>query len=245
MTNPKRPEPLEAAELFVQKKFPNCQRALLAGSAARNELTETSDLDIVIFDNGIPSSYRESLIEFDWPIEVFAHNLTSYKTIFRSDFKRARPSMQRMVSEGLTLKDDGRMNEIKAEAKRILDDGPEKWSKDTIMTKRYFITDAVDDLIGATNRAEELFIVNTLADLLHEFILRTNGCWLGSSKWVIRELTKFNSELATCYFQALDTYYKTSDKTKLIDFTDDVLAPFGGRLFDGFTIGRNNERRQQ
>ncbi|HER2162506.1 TPA: nucleotidyltransferase domain-containing protein [Streptococcus pyogenes] len=60
------------------KHFPNCQGALLAGSVVRGEATETSDLDIVVFDKNLSSPYRESLIAFSWAIEVFVNNLTSY-----------------------------------------------------------------------------------------------------------------------------------------------------------------------
>ncbi|WP_257348750.1 nucleotidyltransferase domain-containing protein [Pseudalkalibacillus decolorationis] len=237
MTNTNRLAPLEAARMFVQENFPNYQGALLAGSVVRGEATDTSDLDIVIFDESKPSSYRQSLIDFGWPIEVFVHNLTSYQTFFESDYKRARPSLQRMVSEGLVLQDKGIIDKIKKEANTILEKGPEKWSSQTIETKRYFITDTLGDFIGSNNRAEELLIISTLANHLHEFILRTNGRWIGSSKWIIRELNQFNRDLTERYVDALETYYTTNDKKKIIEFTDEVLKPYGGRLFDGFTIG--------
>lgn len=57
-------KPIEAATLFVIRIYPQCQGAILAGSVVRGEATDTSDLDIVIFDNKISSSYRESLIQF-------------------------------------------------------------------------------------------------------------------------------------------------------------------------------------
>ena len=50
--------PLEAGEKFIQKHYPNCQGALLAGSVVRGEATEISYLDIVIFDEKINSAYR-------------------------------------------------------------------------------------------------------------------------------------------------------------------------------------------
>lgn len=53
--------PIEAAHQFINKHFPNCQGALLAGSVVRGEATETSDLDIIIFDKNICAFYRESL----------------------------------------------------------------------------------------------------------------------------------------------------------------------------------------
>lgn len=127
-----RLDPVEAAKQFINRHFPFCQGALLAGSVVRGEVTETSDLDLVVFDNKLDSAYRESLFEMDWPIEVFVHNLTSYKEFFQADCRRARPSLPRMVSEGIVIKDTGIMESIKLEARQILDNGPEKWSNDTI-----------------------------------------------------------------------------------------------------------------
>lgn len=103
-----RLNPFEAAQQFVYKHFSNCHGALLAGSVVRGEATETSDLDIIIFDKNLSSSYRESLIDFGWAIELFVHSLNSYKGFFKSDYERARPTMPRMVSEGIILMDHGR-----------------------------------------------------------------------------------------------------------------------------------------
>ncbi|UPM55012.1 nucleotidyltransferase domain-containing protein [Gottfriedia acidiceleris] len=230
--------PIEAAHHFVNKYFPNCQGALLAGSVVRNEATETSDLDIVIFDKSISSSYRESLKELDWDIEVFVHNLTSYKQFFESDYERARPSLPRMVSEGIILKDDGVIEVIKKEANDLLDKGPEKWSEETIKIKRYFITDALNDFIGSSNRAEELFIANTLAGLVSEFVLRTNRKWIGSSKWIVRSMEQYNEDFANRFVEAFDAFYKTGEKKRIIELVDEVLRPFGGQLFEGFSLGK-------
>ncbi|UNT56869.1 nucleotidyltransferase domain-containing protein [Lysinibacillus capsici] len=239
MGNLNKLNPIEAALKFINEHFPNCQGALLAGSVVRGEATETSDLDIVIFDKNLSSSYRESLIDYGWAIEVFVHNLNSYKQFFEMDYKRARPSMPRMVSEGIVLKDDGIIDSIKKEAMEILNNGPEEWSEETINTKRYFITDALDDFIGCSNRAEDIFIANTLAELLSEFVLRTNRQWIGASKWVIRSLKNYDEEFANYFVEAFDNFYKTGNKKRVIQLVDYVLQPFGGQLFDGFTFGKS------
>ncbi len=230
--------PLEASRLFIEKYFPNCQGALLAGSVVRGEGTETSDLDIVVFDKNIRASYRESLVEFSWPIEVFVHNLTSYKLFFESDCERARPSLPRMVSEGIILKDDGIVESIQKEAIVMLKKGPEKWSVETITTKRYFITDTLDDFRGCSNRAEELFIANQLAELVSEFVLRTNGKWIGTSKWVVRSLKQYDEGFATQFVDAFELFYKIGDKHRVIHLVEHILEPFGGELFDGFSLGK-------
>ncbi|MGE8205608.1 nucleotidyltransferase domain-containing protein [Heyndrickxia sp. NPDC080065] len=230
--------PIEAAKQFINKHFPNCHGALLAGSVVRGEATETSDLDIVIFDKNLNSSYRESFIDFGWAIEAFVHNLTSYKHFFKSDCERAKPSMPQMVSEGIILRDEGFIDSIKREANELLEKGPVEWSAETIRIKRYFLTDALDDFKGCSDRSEELFIANSLADLISEFVLRTNGKWIGTSKWLVRTLKNFDETFANQFVEAFDLFYKTGEKQRIIQIVEQVLQPYGGELFDGFSLGK-------
>ena len=104
-----------------------------------------------------------------------------------------------MVSEGIILSDSGVLSLIKEEANELLKKGPEVWSIEMIEMKRYMVTDTLDDLIGSTNRAEELFIANELAYVLHEFVLRTNAQWIGSSKWIVRALNQFDKNFAQTF----------------------------------------------
>lgn len=234
----KKNNPYEAAQKFVEKYFPNCNGALLAGSVVRGEATETSDLDIVIFDETFPSSYRETFIELEWPIEVFVHNGSSYKSFFESDRERAQPSLPRMVSEGIILRNDGIIEAIKKEAEELLKEGPEKWTEKTIQIKRYFLTDTLDDFIGSSNRAEGIFIANTLAELISEFVLRTNRRWIGTSKWIVRSLKAFDEDFANQFVEAFDTYYTTGDKSRVICLVEAAMEPHGGRLLEGFSSGK-------
>ncbi|WP_347178040.1 nucleotidyltransferase domain-containing protein [Sporosarcina thermotolerans] len=218
--------------------FPHCQAAVLAGSVVRGEETPTSDLDIVIFDNQIENAYRESRIEYNWPIEVFVHSLTTYKNYFLTDAERARPSLPRMVAEGVVLVDTGILSNIKNEAAVLLNKGPAPWSEQTLLTKRYMLTDALDDLLGTQNEAEALFIANTLAEAIHEFVLRTNGKWIGASKWIVRALKQYDEDFADRFVDAFHAFYKTGDREGIINITDEVLAPYGGRLFEGYSLGK-------
>ncbi|MED0963614.1 nucleotidyltransferase [Bacillus cereus] len=232
-------KPIEAARSIITSQFPNCDVALLGGSVARGEATKTSDLDVVIFDQNLSSCYRESFYSNGWPVEVFVHNFETYKTFFKSDCDRGRPSLPQLVSEAFILKGKEEIvTELKREANELLNKGPEKWTEETMKQKRYFITDALDDFIGATKREEELFIANLLADLVHEYVLRVNGQWLGNSKWFIRVLKRYDEVYAEKFVAIFDHFYKTGDKKELIAFIEKTLEEYGGRMFEGFSIGK-------
>ncbi|MCG3086866.1 nucleotidyltransferase domain-containing protein [Sporosarcina cyprini] len=232
-----RVDALKAAEMFIHKYYPDCTAALLAGSVVRGEATETSDLDIIVFDDD-KGPYRESVIAFDWPVEVFVHNKTSYQSFFESDIERARPSLLRMISEGIVLIDAEIVQIVKQQADELLKKGPAPWSEQTLRTKRYMLTDALDDFQGSTDEAEAIFIANTLADRLHEFFLRTNGRWIGDSKWVVRALREFDPVFTDRFVTVFDEFYRTRNKHAVIELVEEVLTPFGGRLFEGYSVGK-------
>ncbi|HEK9099073.1 nucleotidyltransferase domain-containing protein [Bacillus pfraonensis] len=230
---------IDAAQKIIKLQFLNCDVALLGGSVARGEATKTSDLDIIIIDSKLPNCYRESFISNGWPVEVFVHNFETYKKYFKSDCERGKPTLPQLVSEGIVLRGEKEIvTSLKQEARQLIDQGPEKWTEELMRQKRYFLTDALDDFIGTTKREEELFIANLLADLVHEYVLRVNGQWVGNSKWFIRVLRKYDEVFAEEFVEAFDHFYRTGEKVKLIDFIEGTLEKYGGRLFEGFSVGK-------
>ncbi|MCK6256881.1 nucleotidyltransferase domain-containing protein [Fictibacillus sp. KIGAM418] len=235
---PNRDSAIEAAKKFIDQFFPSGEVAFLAGSIVRGEGTESSDLDIVIFDALADQSFRKSYLEFGWPIEAFVHSFQSYKVFFKENRDRARPSLPQMCAEGIILKDNGQAASIKNESLALLKRGPSPWKSKEVDSARYEITNLLDDLEGSNNPSEDLFIVSKLAYMIHEFILRVNGCWIGEGKWMVRALKEFDEEFALRFVQVFDEYYKAREKKQVIGFAGDVLDPYGGRLFEGYAIGK-------
>jgi predicted nucleotidyltransferase len=64
---------IEAAKQFVSNHFPNCDVAILTGSATRGEETPYSDLDILVISDDDPSAYVEAFHEYGWMIEILVH----------------------------------------------------------------------------------------------------------------------------------------------------------------------------
>ncbi|XXM71066.1 nucleotidyltransferase domain-containing protein [Lysinibacillus sphaericus] len=235
-----RMDPCKAAKLFSDENFSTSEIVLLGGSVIRGEATDTSDLDIVILDENIQSAYRESLFAYGWPIELFVHNKNTLVEYFKSDCERARPSLPRMVAEAVVIKDNGYSSRLKEQAQGLLNEGPPEWDSTLIRVKRYFLTDLLDDFIGSTNHGETIFIAGALAESLHEFVLRTNRHWIGSSKWIVRALAAYNRDFAEEFVESFSRFYQTGEKDHVISLADSVLKPYGGRLFQGFSIGKHS-----
>ncbi|WP_388037817.1 nucleotidyltransferase domain-containing protein [Fredinandcohnia salidurans] len=228
---------IDAANKFVKEKFPNCDIAFLAGSASRREETVTSDLDIVIFDNSMDSNYRESFVLYNWKIEAFIHNYTSYLNQFELDKETGRPILANMLVEGKIIRDNGKSEEIKDSAKSFLKSGPKPSTENFIQASRYFIYDLLDDFKDTNNHQEAIMTLNTISTQLADFILRVNHQWSGRGKGLARSLNKFDERMYNEFFDSLDCYYKDGDKQPFIKFVNDFYEPFGGPLFDGFSQG--------
>lgn len=228
---------IEAAKKFIQTEFPDCLGAILSGSVMSGKETSTSDLDIVVFEKRV-NAYRESVIKYEWMIEVFVYDLESYKPFFDSDIKRARPTLPRMLAEGMMIKHHPKIEKLVDHAKETMLAGPPKWDQKTIECHQYVLSDLIDDFIGSEHVNESICVAATLLDKLHEFILRTNQHWVGSSKWIYREMEHFNPDITNEMFQAFQNYFQTGEKNGIINVVELALKPFGGKRFEGFQIGK-------
>ena len=226
--------PKEVAYAFLAAYYPNCSVAILAGSVARNEAKAGSDLDIVLIDEQEKYMSRFCLEMDGWPIEAFVYNSLSFHTFFESECMLGNPALPRMCAEGIILKGGQVAEELIREAKIKIEQGPLPWTDDQINYSRYMITDTLDDFIHAKDEAERLCIVNYLENLVQEFILRTNKRWTGQGKWMARAFREYNTEQAEVFFHAFDQFYKNRKSEPLIAYIDQILNPYGGRLFNGY-----------
>ena len=230
---------IDAAQVFVNQRFPECSAAFLAGSVIRGEGTSTSDLDIVIITAREGTPYRESLREFGWPIEVFVNNSTSCKGFFSVEVKERRPRLPTMCAEGIILKDsDGTAQSIKEEACMLLEQGPEPLSSEEIIELRYRITDCLDDFLGSEKFAESFFIASNLAMMASNLMLMYYRKWIGSGKRIPRTLQRFDPDIAQQLQIALESFCRNGVKENLVRFTEKALDLVGGRLFEGYALGK-------
>lgn len=228
---------LEVAKMFVNEKFPQCDFAILAGSASRGEETPTSDLDIIIFINDT-NSFRESFVSQNWRIEVFVHNYHSYMEEFKSEKEKGRPVLGNMISEGIPLLDHKNYESVKQAAVNHVLEGPKRLTEDFIHSSRYFICDLLDDFSDAKDHQEALITINMLSLQVADFVLRYNNEWSGRGKGLRKALKRFDPVLNNEFFDSLDQFYVNHNKQPFVDFVNKVYEPVGGLLFEGYLLGK-------
>jgi hypothetical protein len=224
-------DPQADARALVADRFAGALAAFLGPGVLSADRTSTSDLDIVVVLDGPPAPFRESLRWRSWPVEVFVHDRASLEEFQARDTARRKPSLARMVADGVTLADDhGIAADLRKRARRVLTLGPPPLSPAELRLRRYGLTDLLDDLAGSTDDGETAVISWHIFVQAAELALLAAGRWLGGGKWLLRELRAAEPELAAALLAGLHS------PARLTAAADEVLARAGGRLWEGFWL---------
>ncbi|GLY06283.1 MULTISPECIES: nucleotidyltransferase domain-containing protein [Actinoplanes] len=215
-------EPLEAARAVVGDRFPDARWALLTGSVLGPHRTAGSDLDIVVMRDDGPG-FRESLVFEGWPVELFVHTPERLAGILERERAARKPSTHRMLAHGVPLAGDP--GELRERCARVLAEGPPPLSPAELAWLRYSLTDALDDLRHATDPGERAAIAADLWPASARAALSVAGRWLGSGKWLWRELHDLDPALAGRWLAV---------RADPGPFAQEVLSRAGGPLFDGY-----------
>jgi predicted nucleotidyltransferase len=237
-----RPSPEQAAGDIYRERYPEAEVLLLAGSVVSGEATSFSDLDIVVVFKNLPQARRESFFYKGWPVEAFVHDIGTLRYFFyEMDAKSGIPSLPQMVAEGLVIRDVPPFSsELKRMAGQVISAGPPIWDEEQLKRKRYQITDILDDMREPRSAAELTASAVVLYETLGDFFLRANGLWSASGKRLPRRIRTVNPALADRFEAAFDEVFRGVSKTLLFDLAEEVLSPYGGPLFDGYSLHAPN-----
>jgi hypothetical protein len=224
-------DPVEDARALVAQRFPDAIAAILGDGVLSARRTATSDLDILVVLAGPPAPYRESLRWRGWPVETFVHDLSSVEHFLAKDAARRRPTMARFCSGGLALTgSEETINHLRERGRSVLAAGPPPLTGAELDWRRYGLTDLLDDLAGSTDPGETAVIGWNVWTQTAELALVLAGHWLGSGKWLLRELRDGDPALAERLVAA------TGDPGLLTAAADEVLGRSGGRFWAGFRL---------
>ena len=234
----KRPTPQQATLHIYQTKFPDSEGCILAGSVLRGKGTDSSDLDIVVIYRNVKAAYRESFQSDGWPVEAFVHDLETLNYFFENVEKPSGvPSLPSMVLEGVGIPGPSELlSRAKSLAQKAITEGPLVWNGEQIDRARYGITDLCDDMKTPRSSDELIGTATRLYEALTDFHFRSRNKWSAKGKSIPRRWGQESPELAAQFNYAFDQLFRAGNPSFAINFCEQILAPYGGWLFDKFKL---------
>jgi hypothetical protein len=227
-------EALAFLQLNIVRWFPGADTALLGGSTAGDAAGPGSDLDVVVLYPHLPDgAWRVTERHEGQLVEAFVHDLETLRYFFDVfDGPSGVPILAELVATGLEV--PGLPSRLaipaKAMARGVLAAGPPKLDQADLDRRRFTLSSLAEDLLDQRPRHERIAIVAALYSGLADFALRAAGHFGGNGKGLARSLTSFDPNLASRF----DAAFGAGDVDRMQALVDEVLAPYGGRLVDGY-----------
>lgn len=227
--------PVDQARRVAHDRFPDAQAVILARSTAAGRATPSSDLDLAILIGDGGETRRETIRFEGCVVELFVHTRAGLVDLFAADVAARRAVMQSMYATGLVLVDtNGGAGRARALAEADLREGPPALEPQTVETKRYGLTDALDDLADTSDRFERLavagLVLNAAADLLCDY----HHAWIGRGKWLPRRLLEADDQRGTALLEGHLHLCESGDPTPMMDAVSEILDLVGGPLREGY-----------
>jgi hypothetical protein len=125
---------------------------------------------------------------------------------------------------------------LKREAKEVYDAGPLAFDAEELQLRRYRLTDWVDDIRFPRSDEELVASGAWLYQDVADFFFRSRGLWSAHSKTIPRRMRETDAEFAAKFLAAFDALFTEKRGAAAIALVEELLAPFGGALFDGFRM---------
>ena len=221
-------DPIADAGALVAERYPGALAAFLGGGVLSARRLATSDLDVVVVIAGPPAPFRESLRWRGWPVELFVHDPASIEYYFALDAAHRKPTLARMVADGAPVVEAAEENSGRDNGPRAL--RPRGGAARNRRRRNWTGAATASPIcwtieVGSTDPGETAVICWTVWRQTAELALLLAGCWLGSGKWLLRELRAADPALAAELVAA------SGDPARLTTVADLVLGRTGGRLW--------------
>jgi hypothetical protein len=230
-------DPSHAALRIACQRVPHARGAILAGSALSPHRTFTSDLDVVVFVSNDDQTFRETVFELGWLTELFVMSPDSFNYFCTTEIAQRRSPLLHMCAHGVILFSNDEIAETRQrQARGLWAQGPPRLRPEELDEKRYRLSDLLDDYEGTHDDAELTFIVASLIEEAAELELSANAQWLGTGKWLARQLRQHDADLASRLSSAAALALGKVERRSLSVVITEVLNRVGGPLSSGYRL---------
>lgn len=199
------------AQRFVEERFPIAEASFLGGSAATGRATESSDLDILVV---LPEQWKaDSFVETtDYEgqlVEVFVYGRDALQNWLIKGREGRRPVLDKLIGEGIALTGGRAARDLIDGSRRVLDHGPADPDPAELGVRAYSLSAVLDDLVDVADPGERFALKATVWREAAELALLIRRRWLGTGKWLFRELLVGPDEFGLVAWQRAATIRMT------------------------------------
>jgi hypothetical protein len=224
---------VELCESFIQQEFAAAEIAVLGGSTARGNRTASSDIDLLVIGDDLFADEATGLAatySFGGEVfEVFAYTHDGFSEWARRGISQHRPVIVHMLVEGQEVRGGEALTALRGGWGGVLTDGPIV-DEHEMATRRYVITDLLDDLRDAVDDLERNVVAWSLFEKVAELMLLVERRWIGTGKYLPRRLR----ELSPARAERLTSPLLQGDFAAYAACVDRELSSAGGRVHAGF-----------
>lgn len=240
---PDRIDPRTAVRELLETRYRGATAIFLTGSTARiaptgGELFATtahSDLDITVVLETATVPYREGFLYKGWPVESLVSAAESLLGVFAEAPALGECSVPSHVVDAIVLPVASAVSDaLRQRAKQVIDAGPAPLTLREHRVSRHQITRLVQALEVPRAHEDLIGIGAFLHPRLGQYYLRAANKWSGKPAFLTRRLRAENPAHARTFFAAFHALFARHDPAGVTALVDEILAPYGGRLFDGF-----------
>jgi hypothetical protein len=228
--------PLFVTKELFETRYQGANAIFVTGSVIRGEATAHSDLDLVVLFPRVERAYRESFFHKGWPVEAFIHDPETLRYFFNHvDKNLGRATLAEMIVDGHEMPGATPLtSEMKDLASAALREGPPALSEDDLADRRYHISEILDDMREPRNRQELTASATALYTELADFYFRTRRGWAGTGKNVMKRMKRADIAFAKKFSESFDEVFTSGQTSRVISLAEEMLAPHGGLLFEGY-----------
>lgn len=239
--------PLYVTKELFENRYKGAEAIFVSGSVIRGEATAHSDLDLVVLFPKVDRAYRESFQHKGWPVEAFIHDADTLRYFFKNvDKNLGRATLAEMVAEGHEIPGaNTATDEMKSLARVTLQEGPPALTEEEIQDRRYHISELLDDMREPRNRQELVASATLIYNELADYYFRIGRGWTSSGKAIMKRMKRQDPAFARKFGEAFDELFSTGKSRRVIDLAEELMAPQGGCLFEGYRRDTPVEWRQK
>lgn len=225
---------VDRARRFVDECFPMALAAFLGGSASSGRATDSSDLDILVV---LPAAWTDAAFvetsRFEGQlVEAFVYGRTALEDWLKKGRGQRRPVLDRLIGDGVVLEESDTATVLREKSRQVLVAGPPPGDPADLRARAYSLSAVLDDLADASGAGESYVLSGTVWREAAELALLLRRRWLGTGKWLFRELAAAPDEFGLVAWAAGD---RQEADLRRVGLT--VLDEAGGYLQEGFLRG--------